>query len=148
MSGARMSLAEYRATVGMPADVDAAPPVRIGRKSAVALAVRETAKPNKYHARRTQGRDGRWYDSAKEAAYADKLLAQVSAGEIVGYIPQVSFPIGVDEKGNSVRYRLDFMVIRRPPETPRYVDVKGRDTQTSRTKRAALRSLGIDVELA
>lgn len=101
---------------------------------------------NKYNAVRTQARDGRMYDSGKEAVFADELRLLQSSGEIVSYLPQVSIPIGSDENGRAVRYRVDFMVIQ-PGGTIVWYDVKGRDTQASRAKRAALRDHGIDVQV-
>lgn len=110
------------------------------------LAAQAKPKRAKYGNKKTRARDGRTYDSKKEAAYADKLMADKLAGGIEGYVPQVSIPCGEAEGGKPVRYIVDFMVSM-PGGRIRWVDVKGRDTPNSRTKRAALRQHGVDVEL-
>lgn len=161
-----MTLEEYRRQAGLPVDPGPAPALSIGRRSDPGQApminlrsknipvldfqVEKSEKPkkNKYSAVRTQGRDGRWYDSAREARYANSLLAMVGAGEIFSYIPHVRIPIGTDESGKEVRYEVDFLVVNHEPKAPVWVDVKGKDTERSRAKRAALRRLGIDVRLA
>ncbi len=111
---------------------------------------------NKYRAIRTEGLgpngERRTYDSRKEARAARELNAEQSAGLIVSWVPQVSLPMGKDEKGRDVRYRADALAILQvnPDGTfvGRFVDVKGRDTSTSRAKRAALRALyQIDVKV-
>ena len=157
-----MTLEQYRREAGLPADPGPAPALRIGRRAdpdpAPKINLRskrfpildvpgDEPKKNKYSAVRTQGRDGRWYDSAREARYANSLLAMVGAGEIVSYIPHVRIPIGKDERGKTVMYEVDFLVVNHEPAAPEWIDVKGRDTPTSRAKRAALRRLGIDVRL-
>lgn len=111
---------------------------------------------NKYRAVRTEGigpnGERRVYDSKAEARFARELNSERSAGLIVSWVPQVSFPLGPDEKGRDVRYRADALVILevRPDGTflGRFADKKGRDTPNSRTKRAACRALySIDVKV-
>ena len=137
----RMTLADYRRAMGL-GPVEAAP--RLGPAA--------SAKPNKYGARRTAGPGGRVYDSKAEAAMARRLEEERQTGGIVSWIPQVSLPCGVDEKGRDVRYRADALVVLEVRADGTFIgklmDKKGMDTPTSRAKRAALRSLyGIDTQV-
>lgn len=107
---------------------------------------------NKYGAKRTAGPGGRVYDSKAEAAMAQRLEDERLTGGIVSWIPQVSLPCGVDEKGRDVRYRADALVVLEVRADGTFIgklmDKKGMDTPTSRAKRAALRSLyGIDTQV-
>lgn len=114
------------------------------------------ARLNKYGARKTVGEGPagapRTYDSAAEARFAAGLNLRRAAGEIAGWVPQVSLEVGTGESGRSIRYRADALEILelRADGTfvARLLDRKGRDTPNSRTKRAALRALcGLDVRL-
>lgn len=114
------------------------------------------APSNKYGAVRTEGLgpngERRIYDSRKEERTARELNAEMSAGLIVSWVPQVSMPCGVAENGRDVRYRADALAILQVNAdgtfVGRFVDVKGRDTPASRAKRAALRQLHqIDVKV-
>lgn len=113
-------------------------------------------RKSKYSAVRTEGIDGsgsrRVFDSKLEARTARELNAEQSAGLIVSWVPQPSLPMGVAENGRRIRYRADALAILdvRPDGTfvGRFVDVKGKDTEASRAKRGALRSLyQIDVKV-
>jgi len=100
---------------------------------------------NKYNAIRTRYR-GRTYDSKKEANYAAQLDLLQTAGEIDGWIPQVSLPV---TPISSIRYRADFLVLKPGWEDyVEFIDVKGRDTPQSRQKRKQLmENYSIEVEV-
>jgi hypothetical protein len=107
----------------------------------------------KYRNKRTPAPDPtgalRLYDSKKEARIAMEMNAEKTAGLILDWIPQPGFEMGRDEQGRAVRYRADALAILEvyPDGTfrGRLVDVKGRDTQASRAKRAALRARHLNV---
>jgi hypothetical protein len=145
-----------------PADSENAPPAPSGVNAARGRSgkriSRDGGEPrrNKFNAIRTEGAgpngERRTYDSRKEARAARELNAEMSAGLIASWVPQVSLPMGKDEAGRDVRYRADALAVLQvnPDGTfvGRFVDVKGRDTSTSRAKRAALRALyQIDVKV-
>ena len=148
----RLTLDAYRREMGLP-PVEAAPGRRgTGGARDVQSPPVTVAKPNKYRAQRTVGPGGRTYDSKAEARMAQRLEEERQAGGIVAWVPQVSLPCGRDENGRNVRYRADALVALevRPDGSfvGRLLDRKGIDTPTSRTKRAALRSLyGLDVQV-
>jgi hypothetical protein len=108
---------------------------------------------NKYGAQRTSGRGPtgvmRLYDSKKEARGAIEMNAEKSAGLILDWVPQPGFEIGRDENGKAVRYRADALAILEVYEDGtfrgRLVDYKGKDTEASRAKRAALRARHLNV---
>lgn len=111
---------------------------------------------SKYGAIRTEGigpnGERRVFDSRKEARAAREMNAEMSAGLIVSWVPQVSIPCGIAENGRRIRYRADALAILQvnPDGTfvGRLVDVKGRDTPASRAKRGALRQLHqLDVQV-
>lgn len=124
------------------------------RMSAARFRELKAGKASKYGAVRTEGPSPggvRLFDSKKEARLARELEAERSIGGILDWIPQPSFEIGRDEKGRAVRYRADALVILSLNDdgsfVGRLVDAKGKDTQTSRTKRAVLRSRHLNVEI-
>jgi hypothetical protein len=135
------------------ADLDAYLARREGQRGPANKAESSTAKPvitkakgpNKFRAVRTVGPGGRVFDSRAEARMAQRLEEERQAGGIVSWVPQVSLPCGVDEKGRDVRYRADALVVLEVyPDGSfrgRLVDRKGMDTPASRAKRAALRQL-------
>lgn len=113
-------------------------------------------RKSKYGAIRTEGigpnGERRVFDSRKEARAAREMNAEMLAGLIVSWVPQVSLPMGRDENGRDVRYRADALAILQVNAdgtfVGRFCDVKGRDTPTSRTKRASLRrQYQIDVKV-
>ncbi len=136
-----------------PQSRNAAPmPVKTPAVPAAVAPAGERPAANKYHATRTVGADGRTYDSAREARWAQQLDLRRLAGDIVGWTPQPSLVVGRAENGRSIRYRGDALVIHEVLPDGRFVgsieDVKGIDTPTSRAKRGALRLLsGIDVQV-
>ena len=77
---------------------------------------------NKYGARRTK-LDGVSYDSRQEACRAAELAAESAAGQIRGYLRQVTFRLGCEEN----RYRADFVVFG-PDGIAWAEDVKGFET--------------------
>jgi hypothetical protein len=93
----------------------------------------------------------RLYDSKREARGAIELNCEKQAGLIVDWVPQPGFETGRDENGRAVRYRADALAILEVFEDGtfrgRLVDFKGKDTQASRAKRAALRARHLNVVL-
>lgn len=108
---------------------------------------------SKYRNKKTTGRgpvgELRLYDSKKEAMGAIEMNSEKSAGLILDWVPQPGFEIGRAEDGTAVRYRADALAILEvyPDGTfrGRLVDYKGKDTEASRAKRAALRARHLNV---
>jgi hypothetical protein len=66
------------------------------------------SRKNKYNAKKTKY-NGRYYDSALEAAYAEQLDWRIKAGEIKEVTPQ--YKISIDVKGVHIaNYYMDFKV--------------------------------------
>lgn len=86
---------------------------------------------NKYNSKRTKY-NGRYYDSAMEAAYAEKLDFRKKNGEIKEIIPQ--FKISIDINGEHIaNYYMDFKVILSDGRIEMH-EVKGAETQLWRMK--------------
>lgn len=143
------------ATAGQHAQA-AAPAVKAEAKSGSIDGGDVCAPRNKFGAIRTEGLgpngERRIFDSRKEERTARELNAEMSAGLIVSWVPQVSMPCGVAENGRDIRYRADALAILQVNAdgafVGRFVDVKGRDTPASRAKRGAIRQLyQIDVQV-
>lgn len=125
------------------------------RMSAARFRQLKAGKASKYGAVRTEGPSPsgqRVYASKAEARMARELEAERSIGGLHSWVPQVSLPMGTDEKGRTVRYMADALVVLEVRDDGSFVgmllDKKGVDTPTSRAKRAALRALyGLSVEL-
>lgn len=84
------------------------------------------SKKNKYNARRTQY-NGRYYDSALEAGYAEGLDWRIKAKEIKEVIPQYKIPLEVNGK-HIANYYMDFKVVL-ADGTIEMHEVKGMETQ-------------------
>lgn len=101
-------------------------------------------KRSKYGNRKTEYA-GRLYDSQKEAAWAKTFDEWLKRGLIKAWIPQVSIPV---TPASRIRYRADFLVIRKDDGVAVWYDVKGHDTPASRMKRQLLREwYGIEVQI-
>lgn len=86
---------------------------------------------NKYGSRAWEY-GGRTYHSKLEAAHAAKLDLLVKAGEVAGWLPQVSMPIIVN--GTKVcDYRVDFIVMYADGHDE-YSECKGYDTPIGKLK--------------
>lgn len=83
---------------------------------------------HKFFAIRTE-KDGRKFHSKLEARYYDKLKMEQKNGNVLFFLCQVPFAIG----GN-VKYVCDFQVFL-SNGTVEFIDIKGRDTPLSITKR-------------
>lgn len=98
-------------------------------------------KTNKYNAKRTRV-DGILFDSEKEANYYKDLKIRQKAGEILLFLRQVIFDLPGAKK-----YLVDFIEFYEEG-TVRFVDVKGRDTATSKLKRDMVEAIhGVKIEL-
>lgn len=108
---------------------------------------RQTAARSHQHSHcrveRTEGADKSIMASKAEARRSHELEQMRLAGVIAWWRPQVSIPIGINEKGRRTRYVVDFMV-GWPDGTVTFEDVK-RWVDSNKQKRDALRELGIDV---
>lgn len=91
-----------------------------------------TTKPSKYRNVKTVV-DGTTFDSKKEVAYFQQLNLRKAAGEILGFVRQVSVPIGKSKR----RLRLDFVVFNLDG-TVEWIDVKGMQTPNFQIKRDEL----------
>lgn len=109
---------------------------------------RQTAKTNKYGAKKTV-LDGIRFDSKAEATYYAKLKQREKAGEVGGVELQRPFVI-LGPKGELITtYKADFAFWDFKEDRFRVIDVKGVETQVFRLKRKLVKAyLGIDVELA
>lgn len=101
------------------------------------------SKRNKYNARKTQY-NGRYYDSALEAAYAEQLDWELKAGDIKEVIPQ--FKISLDVNGVHIaNYYMDFKVVY-PDGHYEYFEVKGMETPLWRMKWRLAQAMEPDVK--
>ena len=103
-------------------------------------------RANKYGAKRTAytnyAQVTRTYDSKKEAEYAASLDMLRRAGHISYWLPQVRIALP-----GGVSYVADFFIMH-ADGTVQWIDVKGRDTPLSASKRKIVRAIyGIDVEI-
>ena len=100
---------------------------------------------NKYGARRTFDPIlQEWFDSKAEANHAQELSLLQKAGEIHSLVFHPRWVLS-DRKGMKVKYEADFGYITKEGQQM-YEDVKGRETEASRVKRAWLMDkLGIEV---
>ena len=100
-----------------------------------------TAKPNKYHNKRTNG-----YASVKEAAVAANLKILALAGKIQDYQEQVPFEIVPKYNGMpAVRYIADFTFVENGRKV--VADAKGMRTPVYKLKKRLLAQLhGIMIE--
>ena len=89
---------------------------------------------NKYAAVKTK-RDGKTFHSKIEARYYDQLKLRQMAGEVKFFLTQVPFAL----PGN-VKYVADFAIFL-SDGTVEFIDVKGRDTPLSKTKRKMVEDL-------
>lgn len=127
----RLSLAAYRAQAGL-GPVEAAP-------------------RHKYAAKPTMGPDGaggiRRYPSKLGAHLARRLEEGRQTGMIIWWAPEVSIPIGIDEKGKAVRIVIDALVCWASGRVE-WLEAKGRDLDKGRVKRAVVRDrFGVDVRV-
>lgn len=83
-------------------------------------------KENKYHAK-GRNYNGRWYDSNKEAAYAENLDWRVKAGEVKEVIPQFKIELRINDK-LICNYYIDFKLIM-TDGSEEYHEVKGFETE-------------------
>ncbi len=98
-------------------------------------------KRSKYGAIPTEV-DGIRFDSKREAAYFTELRLLKAHGEILYFLRQV--PIQLPGK---TKYIVDFQVFY-PNGSVRYVDVKGKETQTFRLKKRQVEALyPIEIEV-
>lgn len=91
------------------------------------------AKKSKYGNVKTEV-DGIRFDSKAEAKRYEELKILVRAGEIQGFIRQVSIPLHVD------RYIADFLICNLDG-TFYFEDVKGYETQTFKKKKKEIEKL-------
>ena len=92
---------------------------------------RNFSRKNKYNARKTKY-NGRYYDSALEAAYAENLDWLIKAGEIEKWEPQHKIDLRVNEV-HIANYYVDFKVFY-PDGHHEYHEVKGYETDVWRMK--------------
>lgn len=91
----------------------------------------------------------RRYASKKEAERARQLDLLRADGQVLWWLPQIAFVVGLDDNGKPVRYYADFQVMWRDRGLV-HEDVKGgyRGADTNRAKRAAIRDrYGIEIEI-
>ena len=89
---------------------------------------------HKFGAIRTE-RDGQKFDSKLEARYYDTLKIQQKAGVVLFFLRQTPFHL----PGN-IKYIADFQVFYSDGNVE-FIDCKGVDTPTSKTKRALVEAL-------
>lgn len=89
---------------------------------------------HKFHAVATH-RDGRRFDSKKEARHYDQLKLRQRAGEVVMFLCQVPFHLP-----GGVRYVVDFQEFR-ADGTVHFVDVKGIQTKEFKIKKRMVESI-------
>jgi hypothetical protein len=92
------------------------------------------AVQHKFRAKRTGN-----YASKREAEYAEVLLLQKQAGEVLDWLEQV--PVRLP---GGTKYVADFMVIARDGSV-KFVEVKGMETQVWRLKMRQLEELRPEV---
>ena len=125
----RMTIDEYRATMGLQPPQPAAPRTQHDHCKAV----------------RTQGADGSVMASKAEARRSHELDLLRAAGEVVWWRPQVRIPCGLSEDGRRrTYYVVDFMIGWADGRTT-FEDVKAH-VDSNKAKRDALRALGLHVE--
>ena len=109
---------------------------------------------SKYRAQRTEGplpggAGVRLYDSKKEAAYAAHLEAWRKHQWIIGWIPQVRFPLPPKPGEKRGEYVADFLVFEYTESGVgvRVVDVKGMKTREYMRKKRVFREIyGMEIE--
>jgi len=117
----------------------------VGRESRVAPSYRQ----NKFRSKRTEY-NGRTFASKAEAARAAELDLLLKAGEIIEWIPQPVFRLGVPEN----KYVADFLVVgtvraEYPPNGVNYIaipvwveDIKGAETPKFRRDKKLWQAYG------
>lgn len=86
------------------------------------------------------------FDSTAEAETARDLDLQKRAGAIMGWLPQVSVPIGAGPRGYR-RHKVDFLVVENDGRM-RLLERKGHDHADGRQRRNDLAAMGVPVEVA
>lgn len=107
----------------------------------------KSIRENKFNAQRTRYK-GDWYDSKKEACFAQQLDLGVRAGEIISWTRQTRFdlPGKADGKPRPV-HRVDFLVFY-PNEKYKFFEVKGRDLPMGKLKRDQVEAIyKIEIEV-
>lgn len=107
---------------------------------------RQSAKPNKYGAKKTT-LDGITFDSKAEARYYASLKQREKAGEVHSVELQRPYVLAVD--GFLITtYKADFAFWDQIEERQRVIDVKGVVTPVFRLKQKMMKAIyGIDVEI-
>jgi hypothetical protein len=94
----------------------------------------KTAKKHKFSAQSCE-RDGIKFPSKLERSYYDQLVLRQLAGDVIFFLRQVPFHLP-----GGVKYVVDFMVFLDTGDVE-FIDTKGIDTTTSRTKRKIVEDL-------
>lgn len=88
-------------------------------------------RKNKYNSHRTMY-NGRYYDSALEASYAEELDWRKHAGEVLEWEPQYKIDLTINDI-HITNYFIDFKVILSDNRVE-YHEVKGKETDLWRLK--------------
>jgi hypothetical protein len=80
------------------------------------------------------------YDSKAELAFAMHLDLLKANGKVLWYLRQVPIHLPADNSVKGVKYLADFMAYL-PTGLVTFLDVKGKDTDTSRVKRSVASSV-------
>lgn len=91
----------------------------------------KTKNKSKYNNRGTEY-NGRWYQSKKEAHYAEELDWLVKSGDIKSWVPQYKIEVWINGK-HIFNYFVDFKVITKN-DTIQFHEVKGFETEVWRLK--------------